>query len=292
MAYLTPLRYPGGKRDLANFMKLVYIQNSLAGAPYIEPYAGGAGIAFALLLGQFTREIHLNDFDRSIYAFWYSVKYQAEELCDLIQNVQVTVMEWDRQREIQHQENVDLLTLGFSTFFLNRTNRSGILSGGIIGGRDQQGTYLIDARFNRGDLIHRIRRIARYRENIHVYNQDAAQFIQNVLPGLSENTLVYLDPPYYVKGQMLYRNFYGHDDHVNIGNLVAAIRQHWIVTYDNAPAIQTIYGQHRQLTYNLNYSANNRTEGSEVMFFSDNLLLPTVMSPVCIPENQVHQQLI
>ncbi|MBA4376630.1 MAG: DNA methyltransferase [Anaerolinea sp.] len=293
MPFLTPLRYPGGKGKLANFMKLVFRDNIILDAPYVEPFAGGAGVAIALLFDEFTSHIYINDINRSIYAFWHSVLNDTDALCQLIHDTPVTIEEWESQQSVQQSaDQATTLELGFSTFFLNRTNRSGIIAGGVIGGKKQDGPYKLDARFNRKNLISRIQRIARFSNRISIFNMDAAQFIRDVSPRISNNALVYLDPPYYVKGQGLYQNYYEHDDHLEIARLVAGISQHWIVSYDNTPQIQAMYNGFRQIIYNLNYSAGQRYKGSEVMFFSDRLVIPAVENPALIPAKQVFQTLL
>ena len=293
MPFLTPLRYPGGKGKLANFMKLVFLENNLLDSPYAEPYAGGAGIALALLFDEFASHIHINDLNRSVFSFWMSVLNETDAFCRLIHDTPATMREWEYQKAVQQRaDQMTTLELGFSTFFLNRANRSGIITGGVIGGKNQNGPYKLDARLNRENLEARIQRIARFRDRISIYNLDAAQFIQTVLPSISHNALVYLDPPYYMKGQGLYENYYEHNNHLEIARLVAQIPQHWIVSYDNAPPIQSMYNLHRQITYNLSYSAGDRYSGSEVMFFSDGLVIPVVESPALIPSRRVFQALL
>lgn len=290
MRFPSPLRYPGGKGKLANFVKLVFCHNNLFDAEYVEPYAGGTGIALALLFDEYVSHIHINDLNHSLYAFWYVVLNETEALCNRIRDTAVTMEEWYRQRAIQEQAaEVSLLDLGFSTFFLNRTNRSGILKGGVIGGKNQAGVYQLDARYNVDDLVWRIQRIARYRNRISIYNQDAADFIANVLPNLSDDTLIYLDPPYYVKGQDLYENYYDHNDHVEIATLVSQISQNWIVTYDNVPEIHALYSGYSNLTYDLSYSAAERYRGAEVMFFSPGIDIPDVSSPALVKRSTVNQ---
>lgn len=288
MRFHTPLRYPGGKRKLANYMKLVFRYNNLLDGQYVEPYAGGAGIALALLFEEYASHIHINDLSKRLYAFWHSVLYETEALCTLIQDTEVTMNEWYRQRDIQAQtDEVSLLNLGFSTFFLNRTNRSGILRGGVIGGKDQTGPYKLDARYNKQDLSRRIKRIARYKGRISIYNEDAADFITTIVSTLPNNTLIYLDPPYYIKGQELYENYYRHEDHERISTLVANINQKWIVSYDERPEILQFYDGYRHITYHLSYSATERYKGSEVMFFSDDLDIPVVTNPAKISNRTV-----
>jgi DNA adenine methylase len=289
MPFYSPLRYPGGKRRLANFFKLMVQENDLSDGCYIELYAGGAAIALELLFDEFVSDVYINDLDRAIYAFWYSVLYDTEKLCTQIRDVDVTMEEWYRQHKIQQMaDKVSLLTLGFSTFFLNRTNRSGIILGGVIGGKEQDGKYKIDARFNKDNLIERIQRIGRYRSRITISEDDAAEFIKFTLPSLSEKALVYLDPPYYQKGKGLYKNFYEHQDHKKIARLVPDIEQQWIVTYDNTPEIQELYADFPSMIYGLNYSAADRYQGSEVMFLSEALEIPAVENPSKVSKQQVN----
>lgn len=278
----TPLRYPGGKGKLTDFMKLVIAQNNLLSGHYVEPYAGGAGIALNLLLHEYVSHIHLNDLNHSVFAFWHSVIKQPDALCKAIHDVRVTMDEWYRQKAIQNDpDNHSRLEIGFSTFFLNRTNRSGIIWGGVIGGKNQDGPWKLDARFNKDDLIRRIEKIALSRSRIKLYNLDAADLIKTILPTLPRKTLIYLDPPYYVKGQGLYENHYVHDDHVSIARLVKKhISHHWIVSYDHAPEIVAMYKGCPTITYGINYSAQDRYKGAEAMFFSKKLVVPDVKNPV------------
>jgi DNA adenine methylase len=276
--YPSPLRYPGGKTKLANFLKLVMLKNSLVGSEYVEPYAGGAGVALALLFEEYASHVHINDLNRSVYAFWKAVVEQPDDLCSRITKAQVTVKEWHRQRAIQTADAPSDLDLAYSTFFLNRTNRSGILTGGIIGGYEQTGTWKIDARWPSDDLITRIRRIARFKSRITLTRLDTADYLRVQLPEI-ERPFVYLDPPYYRQGSTLYENFYEHKDHAQIASRVRKLRAPWVVSYDCADEIMQLYAGFDHLSYDLVYSAGARQEGREVMFFSKRLTLPETVSP-------------
>jgi DNA adenine methylase len=277
----TPLRYPGGKGKLTGFVRRVFEENDLLDGHYVEPYAGGAGLALNLLMLDYASCIHLNDLSPSVHAFWDSVLNAPEKLCRMIRDVKLTMEEWRKQKQIQREPGKhSKLKLGFSTFFLNRTNRSGILTGGVIGGNDQTGEWKIDARFNKKELIHRIEKIAFYRARIRLYNLDAAKLITEVLPTLPTKSLVYLDPPYFVKADRLYVDFYKEKDHQAIANLVRKITLPWIVSYDHMPAIVAMYKAFPTITYGMGYSAAKCYEGSEVMFFSKKIVIPKVKSPL------------
>jgi len=277
MQTLSPLRYPGGKAKLANFAQALILTNRLSDGHYVEPYAGGASIALSLLINEYVSHVHLNDIDRSIFAFWHSVLNDTNALCHRIKNATLSVPAWRRQRAVQaaHHKS-SLRELGFSTLYLNRTNRSGIInSAGIIGGAGQVGKWKLDARFYRDTLIRRIQTIAAYRDRITLSNLDAATFLKRLIPQLPPKTLLYLDPPYYVKGKRrLYANHYQHSDHAQIAALLANCKLPWIVSYDNAAQVRRLYRGYGHLKYRLKYSAHQRYEGSEVMFFSNDLARP------------------
>lgn len=276
MKYYSPLRYPGGKGKVADFFKRVIDINDLNGGVYVEPYVGGGSVALSLLFDGYVDQIIINDKDRSLYAFWYTVLNNSQELCELIDATPVTMESWYQQKEIQvNKENADLLSLGFSTFFLNRTNRSGIIKAGVIGGKKQNGKYKIDARYNKSDLIERIKRIAGYAAHITLYNRDAVELLIYLNGQVPTNTLYYLDPPYYVKGEGLYMNYYGDSDHEEVYHSIANLtRGHWIVTYDNVSFICNLYLNYRQKDFFLNYSAGKIGKGKEVMVFSNDLQIP------------------
>lgn len=294
MFYHSPLRYPGGKRKLANFIKLLFHANELLDGEYVEPYAGGASVALGLLYDEYVRRVFINDIDPSVYAFWYSVLNETETFSRLIRDTPLSMDEWHRQKSIQTNPNTSLLELGFSTFFLNRTNRSGIISGGVIGGKNQNGNWLLDARYNTEELISRIQKIGRYRHRITLYNLDAVEFLNLVTPQLTLQALIYLDPPYFVKGQQkLYTNFYGPDDHQQVAETVRGIgTHHWVVSYDDVPEIRSLYEGYRCVNYGLHYSVQDRYRGAEVMFFDDTLEIPELLDPTKIKAPSLQYYLV
>jgi len=278
MRFYTPLRYPGGKGKLSYYIKSLIEVNSLSDGYYVEPYAGGAAVAVDLLVNEYVRNILINDADPAVYSFWYSVLNNTDELCALIHDCKIDMDNWFKQRDIlKNTSDYDSLSVGFATFFLNRTNRSGILKAGVIGGKAQAGDWKMDVRFNKVDLIQRVQRIAEYQTRIKVTNLDAIELISGIseLTDNNKKLLVYLDPPYYVKGQDLYRNFYEHDDHVLVKNaLQASGVKKWLTSYDNAKEIKQIYANYRQVEYSLNYTAQSKKIGEEVMIFSSEMIVP------------------
>ena len=274
--FVSPLRYPGGKLKVVDYVKHLFEVNDLMDGTYIEPYAGGASVALTLLFSEYASRIKINDIDRSIYAFWHSVLKETDALCRLVADTPVNMEVWHAQREVQARKaDADLLELGFSTFFLNRTNRSGILSGGVIGGKNQDGNFKIDARYNKEDLIERIESIAEYADRIELTSKDAVDLIKSIKKP-TEKTFCYLDPPYYVKGRDLYLNYYNDDDHRAIAKAIKKYKGKWIISYDAVDFIRELYKDYRQKEYYLSYSAGNPAKGREIVVYSDGLVIPDV----------------
>jgi len=253
-------------------------QNALSDGLYVEPYAGGAAVAWELLLTGVVRRVAINDISRPVYAFWHSVLEQTDALSALINDTPINLENRDRLKSVlSDSSEVSDLDLGFAMFFLNRTHRSGILNGGVIGGRDQTGKWKIDARYNKNDLIRRIQRIAAVRRRIELTNLDAVNFVKTKNSGWPAKTLVYLDPPYYEKGNQLYYDYYSDKDHLEVAQAVRSLRNiPWLVSYDDVRPIQEMYCGTQTLQYTIGYSARNVLRGREAMFFSDGLIVPEV----------------
>lgn len=273
----TPLRYPGGKTQLAPFVSDLLRTNDLLQCVYCEPFAGGAGIACRLLLNGTIAEAWINDIDPAIYAFWHSVLNSTEQLCDRVERTKVDIAEWHRQRKIHAEERANLLDLGFATLFLNRTNRSGILKGGVIGGLKQTGKYAIDCRFGRDELVRKIRRIALYREQIHLTCVDARRYITSKLNKLPQHALVNVDPPYYRAGPDLYTNAYRHQDHLSLATAVQKMPHRWMLTYDDVPEIRSMYAELTQYRKTLTYYAQVKRSAAELLILSNGLVPPEVL---------------
>ncbi len=267
----SPLRYPGGKSCIFPFVSSLISENRLEGCKYIEPYAGGAGLALRLLYGEYAESIVINDLDPLVHAFWSACVSESDRLIEWIERTPVTVGTWRRCKETISQKNpVDKFDLATSFFFLNRTNTSGILNGGIIGGLQQTGKYKIDARYNKAGLIQRIEKVARFSSRIEVTSIDGIALIKNYLSHTNK-TFLYLDPPYYEKGSNLYLNAYKDADHMRLSQYVRRLSTPWLLSYDNSSFITNLYQPFEKCAYKLQHSTSNKI-GDEVLVFSGKIL--------------------
>jgi DNA adenine methylase len=271
---LSPLRYPGGKGVLYSTLRDLVRANGLSDGTYVEPYAGGAGAALALLITGQVRRIVINDLDPALYAFWRAVTKTPDEFAERTSRAKLNVREWKRQRSIYNDaDRTDYLDLGFATFYLNRTNRSGALNGGPIGGLDQSGNYKIDARFNKTGLLERLRLIAMHSQNIVVLRNDGMSVIERY--GTKPDVLVYADPPYFEKAGSLYMNSFQTQDHENLAACLMRLKKvRWLLTYDNVPEVKPLYPGLRCEKFSLSYSAHRVVKATELMIFSPKLKVP------------------
>ncbi|MFH8665249.1 DNA adenine methylase [Streptomyces anulatus] len=273
---ISPLRYPGGKSSLYPRLRSIVRTNELSTGTYVEPYAGGAGAALALLVTGQVRRVVINDLDPAIYSFWKSIVSEPAEFSRKIEAITLNIAEWEKQKDIYLTAARDNhMELGFATFFLNRTNRSGVLNGGPIGGMDQSGNYKIDARFNKEALIERIRLISLHARNISVLNMDGVEVIRKY--SRRKNVLIYADPPYFEKAGSLYLNSFADSHHSDLASCLNKTRaSRWLLTYDNVPRVAELYPDRRREFFSLNYSAHRVIKAKEIMVFSDSLLVPCV----------------
>lgn len=273
---LTPLRYPGGKSVMASLIDEIISINSLKDVIYAEPYAGGAGAAIKLLLDNKVEAIRINDISIGIFSFWHYLINDFKKFLYFMETVEVNLNEWKKQKNVFLNSKVPSFELGFATFYLTRTNRSGILNAGPMGGntneKQELAKYKIDCRFNKNSLLNQFENIVKYKNRIKVTNYDALDFL-NLLKG--DSHLVYLDPPYYTKGKELYYNFYKHLDHFLLSEYLKKINNFkWLLSYDNVIEIQKLYSEFPLYEFNLTYTAQSVKKGSELFTHSENIILP------------------
>lgn len=265
----SPLRYPGGKNNISVLVELLMQKAGIRRGIYIEPFVGGGGVALSLLLKDKVESIVINDYDIAIYSVWYAILNETEKFVEMIDQAVLSIEEWKKQKTIYNQYHDSYsLELAFATFYLNRTNRSGIIKAGPIGGYNQTGKYLLSARFNKEKLKKKIEKIATYANRIQLYNLEIKDFIKVILPKYEKNSFIYFDPPYYTKGKKLYINFFEADDHVELSKLILGIRSKWMLTYDDVPEIELLYSKKQIKRFDITYSVANSGKKSEILVLS------------------------
>lgn len=279
----SPLRYPGGKNCIFKFLSNLFYENDLIGIEYAEPYAGGAGLAIHLLMDGYVSKIHLNDLDEWVYAFWYTILNNKDEFCRWLKNVTIDIDTWRTYKDmLSHSLNLTQFEKAQAFFFLNRTNISGVIKGGVIGGLLQKGKYKIDARFNKIDLINRIEKIYQRRNSIEIYNLDGIDFLKQ-MNRKHRDIFIYIDPPYVIKGSNLYLNFYTQSDHTALAQMVKKLRKGWLISYDNCELVNSLYNTYDRISYKLAQNTSNRI-GEEMLIFPDFIEYSNSLSVLSTPQ--------
>ena len=266
MEALSPLRYPGGKGQMYSKIEHIIKANSLTDKTYVEPFAGGFAIGITLLKNGIVTKAIINDYDYHIYAFWKAVFNASDALIEKIKATPLTILEWKKQREIYNAcDRRAYIQVAFATLYLNRTNFSGVLKGGPIGGQDQKGNYKLDCRFPKERICAMVDEISKLKNSIEVYNLDAEELILNVLKPIQNQLFINFDPPYVRKGKALYTNFYNRENHQSLRDcIVQNLSCDWIMTYDDDELIRTAYNDCNLLNFSLGYSAKEHRTGNEL----------------------------
>lgn len=271
----SPLRYPGGKSAMAGLLADIRRLNGLGDRAIAEPFAGGAGASLTLLYLEETHRVYINDADPTIYDFWWTLVNRPRPFLTMLSRTRVTMGEWCRQREVYRDNSpVSRLRRGFSAFYLNRCNRSGIImNGGPIGGINQAGKWKLDARFPKRELLRRCEKVSEYRERIRVSGEDGLHFIERLDP---ESTFFFIDPPYFGKGAALYLNALDAEYHEALAaRLRAMSNAAWVLTYDNCPEVYRLYlGWAAIRPFSLRYVAAERRSGRELLITPKWMRLP------------------
>lgn len=265
----TPFRYPGGKGFFADFLASRLTQMQADEKVYVEPYAGGAGSAVHLLLENKVHRIVLNDADRRIYCAWQALLFQTERFCRKLRETRLNIESWRECADlVKHPADADAFELGFATFFLNRTNRSGIILGaGPIGGYEQIGTWKLDARLYLETTIQKIENISNLRDRIQLSNEDGLVFLR----GWADNpeaasSLVFIDPPYVKAGARLYMDTMNEAAHRELAEFIKQAQlTNWVITYDDCDLIREIYRGFDLAKLAVNYSLQKKRTTSELL---------------------------
>ncbi len=276
MTYLSPLRYPGGKARLRHLLAEVISMSMSRCALYVEPFAGGAGAALGLLDAGIVDEVLINDVDPGIAALWRSIFNCPDGFVDLIWDTEVSLDSWHEQRQIADDDSAGELERGYATFFLNRTNRSGILGARPIGGLNQTGKWKLDCRFNKKELSDRILYLRKFRDRVHILEEDALVLLDMTICR-SPATFIYADPPYISKSSNLYLDNLTWDDHLRLATILNSKNTGWVLTYDVDERVTLeLYPDRRSARIRIRHSALRTHVGEEIIVFSDFCAKPSV----------------
>lgn len=278
-ASASPLRYPGSKAVLVEYISNLLKQESLLGCTFIEPYAGSAVVSIELLRQEDVKNAIIVERDPLIYAFWYCVFFETDLLLKRIYDTPVTIETWKLLlplRDIKDVSKADVIDLGFAGFFYNRTNFSGILKANPLGGINQSSSYKIDCRFNKISLIEKIKNLATLANRITVVFGDGLSHSKLLVEQLRDQRIfIYVDPPYFQKGSNLYRYWFSYEDHAELAKWLLSQEIPWLASYDYHDKIMKLYSEKHRQEINFDYwigNENGKRKGKELLI--SNLHIP------------------
>lgn len=287
---LSPLRYPGGKALLVPYISGVIEENYLGGCTFFEPYAGGSSVSLELLRLGFISNAVLVEKDPLVFAFWWSVFNSTDELCAAVAACPVTIDTWNELQPTKlvldpFSSDYSLLQLGTAGLFFNRTNFSGIMGAGPIGGALQKSAYKINCRFNSVKLIRQIRAASEFSNRVQLHFGDALTFLRKNTHVISSGfSFVYIDPPYYVQGSKLYRFSYKDQDHVALATFIREQGYPWLLSYDDHPRIRELYENTQVQPIYLDYKVRSSKTAQELLISNLQIPPPVYTEAILPPE--------
>ena len=263
MPIYSPLRYPGSKRKLCNYLGRVLTHNDLRPQILVEPFVGGGSVFLNFLSINEGSEAIIADKDELVYSFWKVLFTEPSHLINFVKKVKVNLENFEKYKYISsHTHEFNRKKLAETCLFLNRTSFSGILddSAGPIGGREQKSLYKIDCRFGRENLIKKIKRISIFKNRVTVLSyswEDTLKYVSGKDKYRNVSLLFYFDPPFYEKADKLYRHHFDSASHKNLRDKLMKLKQSWILSYDRAKEIQHLYSTFGRINVSMPYSINS-----------------------------------
>ena len=266
-------RYPGGKGKLSDqiLRTILAFYEKYPGLEYREPFIGGGSIGLRLLQNPVIQKAWLNDFDAGIIALWKSVNAFPEELCKAVRKFKPSTKAFYafKKKLTATAKFSDDVEFGLAKLAIHQISYSGLgtMSGGPLGGRSQKSEYGIDCRWRPDLLCRKILALHHHFQSkkLRFTNCDFQKLTDTINLGEQPKIFLYLDPPYYEKGQELYQHGFTHDDHVRLAKSLKNTSQPWLLSYDDHPAIRELYDFAEMVKVPITYTINSARERHELL---------------------------
>lgn len=247
---MSLIRYPGSKAKL--------VESILAAMPeeyvlpmftsdnlhYVEPFFGSGAVGFEVMKRLHHRaRVTIADMDIGLFCLWLSVWKHADELKERIRKYRPSVESFYELKQLDG-EFTDTVDTGFRKLALHRISVSGfgVMAGGPIGGRKQEGAYTVGCRWKPAKML---LAVERYQKLLGKFKrlEILHSCVFKTLAGIDgdEPAFIYLDPPYYEKGNQLYKHGFSEEQHAELASVLIKSRHLWAVSYDDHPAIRRLY---------------------------------------------------
>jgi DNA adenine methylase len=266
---ISPLRYPGSKQALVDYVIRFLDANDFRGREWVEPCAGGASVALSLLSRGAVCRATIVEKDPLVYAFWKCLKTQPALLCHLVHGLNITLETWNqfqKYRSADALKKYPLIELALAGLFFNRANYSGIIGANPIGGMSQSSDYKIDCRFTKSTVIDRMIAASLVMDKMTVVRGDVVSYLRrNSERLIQDNSVVYVDPPYVLQGKKLYRHHFKTRDHMRLAEFLNAAPFPWLVSYDNVPFVVELFRGQKVRPIWLKYTVRRARRADELL---------------------------
>lgn len=254
---VSPLRYPGGKSKLIDYLSTKFSARKIK--TFIEPFAGSASVGLSLLTSGLVDKLVLNDLDKGIYGLYKTILENPDFLIDRINNV---TPDHDLYFNFRNDIKTGYIGLnenesGWRFLVVNRLAYSGIVKANPLGGKNGELKKLL-SRWSKDELIKKIKLIHAHANKIEILNMDALEVIEDFY--WNDKTTIFVDPPYFLKGEALYNHAYINKDHIELQNLLDSLYMGCpgadiVLTYDDHEYIKTMYQYPEQIIIGRKFSA-------------------------------------
>ena len=274
---VTPLRYPGGKTWLLDYVKAFARFHKLSSTTIVEPYGGSASISVGLIRSQLVTDATVCERDPLIVAFWNVAIHRNEELIEYLSSLEINMETWYGLRRYLDLEKTNLqneLEAAGAFLFFNRTNYSGIIKGGPLGGKKQLSKYKLNCRFNKGRIADKIRSLKALEDKLKIIQIDGLEYMKNHALQSPDNVFFYVDPPYYGAGKDLYRFYFTDFDHQQLSAFLTGTEIPWLLSYDDAEFIRNLYQKKSNLPVYTDYQSGHLRRGVKELLISNYVIPP------------------
>lgn len=273
----VPLRYPGGKASLLNYVEKFITSNNISVQAILEPYAGSAAISMGLLRKGMISKAYINDSDQMVYAFWKTVLNNNEELIEMIDSLEVNLDAWFCYRKYLVDKPLTKFNekdVAMAFLFLNRTSYSGIVKAGPLGGKKQQSRYKIDCRFNKENIKKKIEQLQEFSSRLEISNMEGIEFMKETIKKTGD-VFIYADPPYYNVGKLLYNQYFDDKKHIQLADYLKQVEeQPWLLSYNANEFIMNLYSDQKMVPIYLDYHTGPYRRNIMEYLFSNRVIPP------------------
>jgi DNA adenine methylase len=243
-------RYPGGKHRLSGAItqRLTALCTEDT-TEYFEPCfgAGNVGITF-LSQNPKIKSAWINDRDPGVACLWNAVIHSPGELIEKIKRFTPSVSAFDgfKSQLLGIPEEFDPynVEVGFMKLAVHLMSYGalGTRAGGPLGGKKQESKDAVDSRWSAEYRCRRVEELHRLLTSIDLIGGGCTclDFFHPLMEA-SRASIVYLDPPYFDKGNDLYQFPFSQTDHERLANILRVAHFPWVLSYDDHPEVNEMY---------------------------------------------------